>query len=123
LTRRRIFVFGSNIQGVHSAGAAAYARAYHGARDGVSEGLAGDSYAIPTCSWDGETLSPLHLDEIRAAVARFYLFAAHRQDLDFLVTSLACGIGGYNPRQIGKFFRYFPDNVYLQAKLISEGVS
>ena len=43
-----IFVFGSNPEGRHGAGAAKAARLYHGAIYGQGEGLQGNAYAIPT---------------------------------------------------------------------------
>ena len=43
-----IFVFGSNPEGRHGAGAAKVAREQFGAEYGVGEGLTGNSYALPT---------------------------------------------------------------------------
>lgn len=43
-----IFVFGSNPQGRHGAGAAKVARLHFGAIYGQGEGLQGNAYAIPT---------------------------------------------------------------------------
>ncbi len=43
-----IFVFGSNPEGRHGAGAAKVAREKFGAKYGVGEGLTGNSYALPT---------------------------------------------------------------------------
>ena len=43
-----IFVFGSNTEGRHGAGAALYARQHHGAIYGQARGLQGNSYAIVT---------------------------------------------------------------------------
>ena len=43
-----IFVFGSNIQGIHGAGAAKMARERFGAKLRMADGLCGQSYAIPT---------------------------------------------------------------------------
>lgn len=43
-----VFVFGSNPEGRHGAGAAKIAKTYFGARYGQGEGLQGNSYAIPT---------------------------------------------------------------------------
>jgi len=48
---RRIFVFGSNLMGLHYGGAARAARLEHGAQNQVGFGPTGDAYAIPTlCS-------------------------------------------------------------------------
>ena len=43
-----IFVFGSNLRGIHGKGAALHAKQKHGAVQGVGEGLRGNSYALPT---------------------------------------------------------------------------
>ena len=43
-----IFVFGSNPEGRHGAGAAKIAREQFGAKYGVGEGLTGNAYALPT---------------------------------------------------------------------------
>lgn len=47
-----IFVFGSNLKGIHGAGAARTAKNSFGAKDGVGEGLTGDAYALPTKDLD-----------------------------------------------------------------------
>jgi hypothetical protein len=44
----RIFVFGSNLSGIHGGGAARYAFDNLDAEWGVGEGITGRSYAIPT---------------------------------------------------------------------------
>ena len=43
-----IFVFGSNPEGRHGAGSAAFAVRKFGAKYGVGKGLTGDAYALPT---------------------------------------------------------------------------
>lgn len=43
-----IFVFGSNIRGCHSGGAASIACRKFGAQWGVGEGITGQCYALPT---------------------------------------------------------------------------
>lgn len=43
-----IFIFGSNPEGRHGAGAAKVAREQFGAKYGVGEGITGNSYALPT---------------------------------------------------------------------------
>ena len=51
-----VFVFGSNVHGNHSGGAALFAIEHFGAINGQSEGVQGQSYAIPT---DGNTFEEL----------------------------------------------------------------
>ena len=47
-----IFVFGSNPEGIHGAGAAATAKAKFGAIQGQGEGMQGNAYALPTKDLD-----------------------------------------------------------------------
>lgn len=48
LGKDEIFVFGSNVEGMHNGGAAYYALQHFGAKFGQAEGIQGQSYAIPT---------------------------------------------------------------------------
>lgn len=114
--RRRIFVFGSNLKGIHGSGSAKFAKDHYRAQLGVGEGLTGESYALPTCTAPG---TPDSLENIGAAMDRFIEFAEANPDMDFLLTAVGCGIAGYYPEAIiGSTDKTFPDNVYLQAKLV-----
>lgn len=106
----RIFVFGSNLKGVHGAGAAAQAMRDFGAIWGQSVGLQGSSYAIPTKDFRIETL---RLEDIKPYVDDFINFAISRQDLYFFVTRIGCGLAGYTDEQIGPMFAESPGNVEL----------
>ena len=53
-----IFVFGSNLQGMHGGGAAFVALRNFGAVMGQGVGLQGQSYAIPTMHGGVETIEP-----------------------------------------------------------------
>lgn len=113
LRRTPIFVFGSNLQGVHGAGAAQTARIYHGAGFGVAEGLMGTSYALPTCDrWDSSRrrFPALHLDEIKEHVERFMAYAKSRPELVFKVTRVGCDLAGLGDEYIAPMFRDAPDN-------------
>lgn len=48
LNEGEIFVFGSNLAGMHGGGAARVAHRYFGAEWGVGVGSTGQTYAIPT---------------------------------------------------------------------------
>lgn len=91
-----IFVFGSNIQGMHCGGAARIACRW-GAIMGQGVGLQGQTYAIPTMSGSVASIAP-HVDE-------FIIFAKANPDLRFLVTEIGCGIAGYIPEDIAPLFR------------------
>lgn len=96
-----VFVFGSNLAGVHGAGAAAEAVHYWGAVRGVGEGRTGESYALPTKDKQIQTLPLL---DIQAAVARFLLYAESRPHLRFLVTKVGCGLAGCSEADIQPMF-------------------
>ena len=94
----QIFVFGSNIQGLHGGGAAAAAMKNFGAIWGLGVGLQGQSYAIPTMHGG--------VDEIRPYVDEFIDFARQHPELTFLVTRIGCGIAGFTDKQIAPLFVY-----------------
>ena len=92
-----IFVFGSNLAGAHSGGAARIARKKFGAKMGQGVGLQGNSYAIPTMQGGVETIQP-YVDE-------FIEFAKKNPDLTFYVTRIGCGIAGFKDEEIAPLFR------------------
>ena len=87
-----IFVFGSNLQGMHGGGAARVAYRNFGAIMGQGVGLQGQSYAIPTMQGGVETIRP-YVDE-------FIAFAKEHPELTFLVTRIGCGIAGFTDEEI-----------------------
>ena len=108
----RIFVFGSNLSGIHGAGAAAHAYKVRGAVWGQGVGLAGESYAIPTKNYAIHTLP---LDVVEDYVADFIEFAEDHPELEFEVTAIGCGLAGFTPEQIAPFFVGVPGNCVLPA--------
>lgn len=101
-----IFVFGSNLMGVHRKGAALDALNHHGAVLGQGIGMQGHSYAIPT---KGTPYVSLNLFEINKFVADFIVFAQFTAYLTFKVTKIGCGLAGFTPEQIAPMFRYALD--------------
>ena len=91
-----IFVFGSNLAGMHGGGAAYAAYRKFGAIWGQGVGLQGQSYAIPTMQGGVETIKP-DVDE-------FIAFAREHTELIFLVTRIGCGIAGFRDEQIAPLF-------------------
>lgn len=111
-----IFVFGSNLEGFHGAGAAKAALDYHGAQMGNAEGLQGNAYAIPTkgrLSQLTKRFSRLELWQIAAHVAAFKMLAFSRPDLTFKVTKIGCGLAGHRYADIAPMFAGSPANVKL----------
>ena len=110
-----IFVFGSNLAGIHGAGAAKFALDNHGAVYGQGIGLQGRSYAIPTKDHNIITL-PLNI--IQEHVDEFIKFARQHPNLTFNVTRIGCGLAGYKPSQIAPMFANASDlkNVILDPE-------
>lgn len=107
---KKIFVFGSNLRGIHGAGAAYFAAEYHGAIAGQGQGAQGTSYAIPTKSGPYQRLQ---LEDISIGVQQFIAYARERPDLTFEVTAIGCGLAGYNAEQIAPMFKDCPSNCEL----------
>jgi len=114
LAPNEVFVFGSNLQGMHGGGAARLAYREFGAEWGQGVGLFGQSYAIPTMQGGVETIKP-YVDD-------FIEFAKKHSELDFLVTEIGCGIAGFTPQEIAPLFSraitediqniYLPESFY-----------
>ena len=96
LEPNEIFVFGSNLQGMHGGGAALVAYRKFGAIMGQGVGLQGQSYGIPTMQGGVETIRP-YVDE-------FIEFAKVHPELTFLVTRIGCGIAGFTNEEIVPLF-------------------
>lgn len=107
LEENEIFVFGSNLAGMHGGGAAWVANMKFGAEWGVGVGLTGQSYAIPTMHGGVETIKP-YVDE-------FIRFAQANPELKFLVTRIGCGIAGFKDEEIAPLFdeATHVSNIYL----------
>ena len=104
-----IFVFGSNLGGMHGGGAAYVAYRMFGAIIGQGVGLQGQSYAIPTMQGGVETIRP-YVDE-------FIEFAKAHPELTFLVTRIGCGIAGFTDDEISPLFTkaHYVGNIVLPA--------
>ena len=96
LKPNEVFVFGSNLAGMHGGGAARIANLYFGAVMGNGDGMQGQSYAIPTMQGG--------VDTIRPYVDKFIAYAKQHPDRHFLVTRIGCGIAGFSPDEIAPLF-------------------
>lgn len=110
----RIFVFGSNLQGMHGGGAAWYAKNKLGAEMGVPSGRTGQTYAIPTCASPG---LPLTLTQVAWWIEEFLAHADHcmttEPDTRFFVSPVGCGIAGFDEKVISLLFQNAPPNCDL----------
>lgn len=91
-----IFVFGSNLEGMHIGGAARVAFHKFGAVWGQGVGLQGQSYAIPTMQGGVETIKP-YVDD-------FIKLAREWDQNTFYVTRIGCGIAGFTDEEIAPLF-------------------
>jgi len=114
LQPNEIFVFGSNIRGMHGGGAARIAYMKFGAEWGVGEGLTGQCYALPTMEGG--------VDYIAGKVQNFLECAKEHPELTFYVTKIACGIAGFTVEEIAPLFQdaISMDNVILPKKFMME---
>ena len=107
-----VFVFGSNLEGMHGGGAAFAAWKKFGAVMGCGVGLRGQSYAIPTMQGGVETIEPY--------VSSFISYAKGHPELFFYVTRIGCGIAGFRDKEIAPLFSEAVDleNVCLPESFV-----
>ena len=91
-----IFVFGSNIEGMHMGGAARVAYEKFGAEWGVGDGPTGRCYAIPTMHGG--------LEDIRPYAKKFIAYAKAHPMKRFLLTRVGCGIAGFKDSDMAQLF-------------------
>lgn len=111
LANNEIFVFGSNLDGLHYGGAARVAMQW-GAIMGQGVGLQGQTYAIPTMEGS--------IDKIKFYVDEFIDFARINTQYTFLVTRIGCGIAGYKSEEIAQLFEKAigVDNIILPEDFV-----
>lgn len=99
-----IFVFGSNLEGIHRRGSAKDAIERFGAIFGKGVGRQGQSYGIPTMN--SLELIGFYIDDLIE-------YATDHPNLTFWVTKIGTGIAGYTVEEIGDLFRErdLPSNV------------
>ena len=114
LKENEIFVFGSNLEGMHGGGAARLAYNKFGAIWGQGVGLQGQSYGIPTMHGGVDAIKP-YVDE-------FIEFAKSHPELTFLVTRIGCGIAGFRDEEIAPLFKECIeiDNVILPRTFVKK---
>ena len=101
-TKLEVFVFGSNLQGIHTKGAARFAIDRGLADEGQIQGISknGKGYAIPTQS----NRQSLPLSEVKRFVDEFLQYAKKNSNQKFLVTKLGTGIAGFKVEEIAPLF-------------------
>ena len=97
LRNNQIFVFGTNKYGSQKHGAAGLAAKSFGAQVGITNGLTGMCYALPTMGFD------IHI--LGKAILQFEQFARNNRDKTFLVTPIGCGHAGFKEEQVAPYFK------------------
>lgn len=120
LREGEVFVFGSNLAGIHGAGAARTARRW-GAKMYNGKGLQGQTYAIPTKDSNIRTLD-YHI--VESYVNEFIEFAKLHPELNFLVTEVGCGLAGFKVSEMAFLFREALNikNIYLPIRFINDSI-
>jgi hypothetical protein len=124
-----IFVFGSNPEGRHGAGAAKVAAQQFGAVYGQGEGLQGNSYAIPTKDLrvkDNNSYRSISEKDIVESIRKMYEVAEQNPDKQFKVAYRngldEKTLNGYTGRELISMFKQagpIPSNVYFSQEWIS----
>jgi hypothetical protein len=112
LNNGEIFVFGSNLKGLHGGGAARLAYERFGAIWGQGVGLQGSCYGIPTMHGGVDAIKP-YVDE-------FIEFAQNDTEYTFLVTKIGCGIADFKEEEIAPLFAnaLYVDNIVLPESFV-----
>lgn len=117
LNENEIFVFGSNLSGIHGGGAAYLALNKFGAIWKQGVGSQGQCYAIPT---KDKMIETLPLQDIKVHVENFIDYAKIMPHQKFLVTEIGCGLAGYEVKDIAPLFRdaLKVENIFLPERFI-----
>lgn len=108
LLPNEVFVFGSNLPGMHMGGAAFLAKQKFGAVDGIGEGLIGQSYAFPTLN---NQLHKRELPDMEYSTLMLNYTAAALPAVRFYLTKVGCGIAGFTEYEMSALFANSPPNI------------
>ena len=126
-----VFVFGSNPEGRHGAGAAKVARVHFGAVYGQGEGLQGHSYAIPTKDLRvtfNNGYKSIPPERITDSIRKMYLCARQNPDKQFKVAyrnTYTRSLNGYTGIEMIRMFLDagpVPDNVWFSEEWKQTGM-
>lgn len=126
-----IFVFGSNPEGRHDAGAAKIAREQFGAIYGVGEGLTGNAYALPTKDLrvkENKALRSIPKETIIDSIKKLYQVASEHPDKQFKVAyrnTNTASLNGYTGLEMIEMFKEagsIPSNVVFSKEWIDTGL-
>lgn len=126
-----IFVFGSNPEGRHGAGAAKIAREQFGAKYGVGEGLTGNAYALPTKDLrvkENRALRSIPKETIIDSIKKLYQVAFEHPDKQFKVAyrnTDTASLNGYTGLEMIEMFKEagsIPSNIVFSKEWIDTGL-
>lgn len=112
LAEDEIFVFASDIQGLHKGKTSLMALEHFGAIKGQAEGIQGQSYAIPIIGNSN--------DKLKTAIERFNEYVVIHPEKKFILSGTRCEATGYIVEQEAKQFRqaYSFGNVYIPREYL-----
>lgn len=114
LKPNEVFVFGSNIRGIHTKGAARFAIDKGWADENQIDGLSnsGQSYGIPTMK---STREPLTISEIENYVTKFIDYVKDNPNKVFYITAIGTGEANIQKNEIAPLFNelFNLENVFL----------
>lgn len=128
-----IFVFGSNPEGRHGAGAAVAAVKFFGAKYGIGEGLQGQAYALPTTDLrypngvkQRYSMAPeLIVDNIKRMFMVAMMYPEKKFKIAYRNQPNERTLCGYSGRELMELFNQagkVPDNVYFSKEWIDSGI-
>lgn len=128
---KTVFVFGSNPEGRHGAGAAKVARLQFGAIYGQGEGLQGHSYAIPTKDLrvrENNAFRSITPERIITSIQKMYSCALNNPQRRFCIAyrnTYERSLNGYTGIEMIRMFLDagpIPDNVWVSKEWYDTGM-
>lgn len=126
-----VFVFGSNPEGRHGAGAAKVARLRFGAVYGKGEGLQGHSYAIPTKDLrvrENNGYRSIPPERITESIRKMYALAAENPSFRFMIAyrnTYSRSLNGYTGIEMIRMFLDagpMPSNIWVSEEWYKTGM-
>ena len=126
-----IFVFGSNPEGRHGAGAAKIARLHFGAVYGQGEGLQGHAYALPTKDLrvrENNGYRSISPEAITESIKKLYDCARRHPDKKFMIAyrnTYTRSLNGYTGIEMIRMFLNagpIPENIYVSEEWNNTGM-
>lgn len=108
LKENEVFVFGSNLAGNHSGGAARLAKEEFGAEEFIGEGLTGRCYAFPSLDY---SLNKRIYSDLSESRDKLFSTARALPEKTFYLTRIGLGIAGYSIEEIKPLFENAPENI------------